>query len=136
MKTAIHPQVYQDATVTCTACKAVFRIPSTKKEIQTEICSNCHPVYTGKYRGVTSSGRVQRFQKAKAAAQQAKAEVKPKKRRLSAEEKLELRAKEATEKIKVEKESKEKAKRTKAVKAAKKTVVKPASAKKAKKKKK
>lgn len=86
--------MHQGAKVTCTSCKAVFTIPSTKKEIQIEICSNCHPVYTGKYRGVTSSGRVERFQKKMASAK--KTEDKPKKRKLTPEEKVEKKVKEAS----------------------------------------
>ena len=124
MKADIHPEVHQDAKVTCTACKAVFKIPSTKKDIQTEICSNCHPVYTGKYRGVISSGQVEKFEKKKAAAQKVKAETKPKKRRLTGEEKLEQKAKVATAKITKEKEEKAKKKKEQAVRAAKRTVVK------------
>jgi len=97
MKADIHPQVFKDAKATCTSCKAVFTIPSTKKDIQIEICSNCHPVYTGKYRGVRSSGRVERFQKKMASAQKAKTEAKPKKRKLTDEEKVEKKVKKAKE---------------------------------------
>jgi len=122
MKPSIHPPIHKDAKVTCTACGAVFTIPSTVKTQQIEICSNCHPVYTGKYRGVTSSGRVEKFQKRMASAQSIKASAKSKRKRLTTREKLEQKAKEAAEKIKAEKNKKALQKRTKAVKEAKKLV--------------
>jgi large subunit ribosomal protein L31 len=93
MKPAIHPDFHLDATVTCTACGAVFHIPSTVKQQHIEICSNCHPVYTGKYRGAVSSGRVERFQKKLARAKELPAKT-PKKRRLTPEEKLERKLEE------------------------------------------
>jgi|GEM_PF-637153 large subunit ribosomal protein L31 len=124
MKPNIHPEVHKDAKVTCTACGAIFTIPSTVKVQQTEVCSSCHPVYTGKYRGVMSSGRVERFQKKLATAATVSKTAKPKKRRLTDEEKLEQKAKEATERIKEKKAAEEEKKKEKAVKEAKKTVVK------------
>jgi large subunit ribosomal protein L31 len=59
MKQGIHPQYYQ-ARVTC-ACGETFVTGSTRKEIRVEICSKCHPFYTGARRLVDSEGRVQRF---------------------------------------------------------------------------
>ncbi|HHT06181.1 MAG TPA: 50S ribosomal protein L31 [Hydrogenispora sp.] len=61
MKKDIHPQ-YGKATVTC-ACGETFETGSTKKEIRVEICSNCHPFFTGKQRIVDSGGQVEKFQK-------------------------------------------------------------------------
>lgn len=61
MKKDIHPQ-YGKATVTC-ACGETFDTGSTKKEIRVEICSNCHPFFTGKQRIVDSGGQVEKFQK-------------------------------------------------------------------------
>ncbi|HHT49521.1 MAG TPA: 50S ribosomal protein L31 [Firmicutes bacterium] len=61
MKKDIHPN-YGKATVTC-ACGETFETGSTKKEIRVEICSNCHPFYTGKQRIVDSGGQVEKFQK-------------------------------------------------------------------------
>ncbi len=61
MKKDIHPQ-YFDCTVTC-SCGNKFQTSSTKKELHVEICSNCHPFYTGKQKLVDSGGRVDRFQK-------------------------------------------------------------------------
>jgi len=60
MKKGIHPQ-FQDITFTC-ACGATFTAGSTiSKDFHTEICSNCHPFYTGKQKLIDSSGRVDKF---------------------------------------------------------------------------
>src|SRR3989338_1970587 len=64
MKKDIHPAYYADATIRC-ACGAIFKIGSTKKEIQTEICSQCHPFYTGKEKLIDTMGRVERFKSRK-----------------------------------------------------------------------
>lgn len=61
MKEGIHPE-YVTATVKC-ACGNTFQTKSTKPAINVEICSNCHPFYTGKQKFVDSEGRVERFQK-------------------------------------------------------------------------
>ena len=62
MKKYIHPKYYSDAKIIC-ACGKIFNIGSTNKEIHVEICSNCHPFYTGKEKLVDSAGRVDRFKK-------------------------------------------------------------------------
>lgn len=59
MKTDIHPE-YVEATVTC-ACGETFKTRSTKPEIKVEICSQCHPFYTGKQKMVDTEGRVEKF---------------------------------------------------------------------------
>lgn len=61
MKEGIHPQ-YVKSTVTC-ACGYTFTTRSTKPVIRLEICSNCHPFFTGKQKLIDSAGRVERFQK-------------------------------------------------------------------------
>ena len=62
MKEGIHPEYYQ-ATVTCN-CGNTFVTGSTKKDIHVEICSKCHPFYTGdRQRIVDTTGRVDRFKK-------------------------------------------------------------------------
>lgn len=61
MKEGIHPK-YEDATVTC-GCGNVFTTRSTKKIISVEICSACHPFFTGKMKFVDTTGRVEKFQK-------------------------------------------------------------------------
>lgn len=59
MREGIHPK-YDKATVTCT-CGNIFETKSTKPEIKTEICSECHPFYTGKEKMMDTAGRVERF---------------------------------------------------------------------------
>ena len=61
MKPGIHPE-YAETTVVC-ACGNTFTTRSTKPEIRVEICSNCHPFYTGKQKLVDSAGRVDRYQR-------------------------------------------------------------------------
>jgi large subunit ribosomal protein L31 len=61
MKEKIHPQ-YQDCTVTC-GCGNTFVTRSTKTSLHVEICSACHPFYTGKQKFVDTAGRVEKFQK-------------------------------------------------------------------------
>jgi len=61
MKNNIHPQYSHDITVTC-ACGNVFTTGSTKKSIQVDICSACHPFYTGEMKFVDTQGRVEKFQ--------------------------------------------------------------------------
>ena len=57
----IHPD-YQETTITC-ACGNVIHTRSTKKDIRVEICSKCHPFFTGKQKLVATSGRVDMFNK-------------------------------------------------------------------------
>lgn len=59
MKSGIHPE-YHKAKIKC-ACGAVFEIGSTKKSMEIEICSNCHPFYTGKSKLIDAAGRVEKF---------------------------------------------------------------------------
>ena len=61
MKNGIHPEYYK-ATVHC-ACGNEFETGSTVKEIHVEICSKCHPFFTGKQKLVDSAGRVERFRR-------------------------------------------------------------------------
>lgn len=61
MKNGIHPQ-FVDAVIKC-ACGNEIRTRSIKKEISVEICSRCHPFFTGKQKLIDSAGRVERFQK-------------------------------------------------------------------------
>ncbi len=61
MKAGIHPN-YTKTTITC-ACGATYEVGSTKENLRVEICSNCHPFYTGKQRIVDTGGRVERFRK-------------------------------------------------------------------------
>jgi large subunit ribosomal protein L31 len=62
MKKDIHPEYFTDAKVIC-ACGNTFTTGSTVKEIRVEICSACHPLYTGKQKLVDDRGRVERFKR-------------------------------------------------------------------------
>ncbi len=61
MKAKIHPD-YTEATVTC-ACGNSFKVGSTKKVLKTDVCSKCHPFYTGQQRILDTTGRVERFRR-------------------------------------------------------------------------
>ncbi len=61
MKTNIHPELNL-VTAVC-ACGNTFQVHSTRKELRLEICSDCHPFFTGKQKLVDSAGRVERFQR-------------------------------------------------------------------------
>lgn len=62
MKKKIHPQYHADAKIIC-ACGNVIETGSTIKEMRVEICSACHPFYTGKKKSLDTTGRVDRFKK-------------------------------------------------------------------------
>ncbi len=68
MKEGLHPPYFTDATITCAGCNTTYQIGSTVAKLQVELCSNCHPFYTGKQKLVDTAGRVDRFR-----ARQAKA---------------------------------------------------------------
>ena len=76
MKTAIHPEVFE-TTVHCNGCDTTFKTHTTVPEITVEICSNCHPYYTGKQKLIDTAGRVDKFKARQAAAAKAAA-AKPK----------------------------------------------------------
>jgi large subunit ribosomal protein L31 len=61
MRDGIHPE-YHDVTVVC-ACGFSFKTRSTKRDLRVEICSRCHPFFTGKQKLVDSAGRVERFER-------------------------------------------------------------------------
>ena len=71
MKKDIHPKYYINSKATC-ACGAIFEVGSTMPEIKVEICSNCHPFYTGNEKIIDTAGRVERFNKRRAATAKAK----------------------------------------------------------------
>ena len=60
MKEKIHPKYYNDAVVTC-SCGNTFTIGSTRKTLKVELCSKCHPFFTGEPRMIDTAGRVERF---------------------------------------------------------------------------
>ncbi len=75
MKSDIHPE-YHTLTVHC-ACGASFEMRSTMSIDQVDICSECHPFYTGKQKLVDTAGRVERFRRKYAKAEKNKAEAAP-----------------------------------------------------------
>jgi large subunit ribosomal protein L31 len=62
MKDKIHPKYYTDAQVTC-ACGNTFVTGSTRKVLKVEVCSNCHPFFTGERRMMDTAGQVERFKR-------------------------------------------------------------------------
>lgn len=60
MKAKIHPQWYNEALVSC-VCGNTFKVGATKEEIRVEICSRCHPFYTGEMRYLDAKGKIERF---------------------------------------------------------------------------
>lgn len=62
MKKELHPE-YHQAKVTCTSCGNEFTVGSTEEEIKVEVCSQCHPFYTGKQRFSDRGGNVEKFNK-------------------------------------------------------------------------
>jgi large subunit ribosomal protein L31 len=71
MKKEIHPKYNNKSKVTC-ACGSTFPVGSTMEEINVEICSQCHPFYTGNEKVLDTAGRVDRFKKRQAASGKAK----------------------------------------------------------------
>jgi large subunit ribosomal protein L31 len=67
MKTETHPTYFPEAKVTC-ACGRVFTVGSTKEKLEIEICSNCHPFFTGNEKILDAAGRVEKFKARRAAA--------------------------------------------------------------------
>lgn len=78
MKKNLHPEYHDDCKVTC-ACGNSFVTGSTLKEIRVEICSKCHPFYTGKQKYVDTARRVEKFQEREEKMSKAKAGRKGKK---------------------------------------------------------
>lgn len=76
MKKDIHPKYYEKAKVHC-ACGNIFTIGSTQPELKVEICSKCHPFYTGREQLIDTAGRVERFR-----ARREKAQTAPKKKKV------------------------------------------------------
>lgn len=72
MKSDIHPKYFTNAKATC-ACGAQFSVGSTKEKIEVEICSQCHPLYTGAEKVLDTAGRVEKFKARRAAATTKKA---------------------------------------------------------------
>lgn len=67
MKTETHPTYFAEAKVTC-ACGRSFSVGSTKEKLEVEICSQCHPFYTGNDKVLDTAGRLEKFKARRAAA--------------------------------------------------------------------
>lgn len=100
MKPNIHPTYFDNATITC-ACGATYSVGSTQESVKVEICSACHPFYTGKQKLVDTAGRVDKFRARMAAGEKAKAE------KVKAETKTEVKTKAETKKAQIKEETAE-----------------------------
>lgn len=113
MKTdGTHPGYNDDATITC-SCGAKFKVGSTQKELDTELCSKCHPFYTGQQKLVDTAGRVDKFKKKMEMAkklQEEAAKKAPKKRRATMEDKVNAELSKQMEKERQEEEKNKKEK--------------------------
>ncbi len=105
MKKGIHPEYYPNAKVIC-GCGNTFTVGSTKKVIRTDVCSACHPFFTGEQRIVDTAGQVERFMKRmeKTAEQKAQAEARLKAKKKGAKRRPKAR-KAASEKPPAKKEA-------------------------------
>lgn len=109
MKTGIHPAYYDLVEIRC-SCGNIIYAGSTKEKLRTELCSRCHPFYTGQQKLIDTAGRVDRFEARRKAAQLHKEAVKSKE--LAKKAKKEETVKAKMERIK--KEAKEHAEELKA----------------------
>lgn len=78
MKANIHPQFFQ-ATVTCGSCGTKFTLGSTQENIHVELCSKCHPFYTGQDRFVDSANQIEKFRERAKISEQIKKQLTQKK---------------------------------------------------------
>lgn len=79
MKQSIHPKYYPDAIIHC-SCGKVFKIGATKPEMRIEVCSACHPFYTGQGKFIDTAGRVEKFRQRLEKKQEFKTKKKAKKK--------------------------------------------------------
>lgn len=93
MKKDIHPKYNEEVIAKC-GCGAEFMVGSTRDSITTEICSNCHPFFTGKQKLIDSAGRVERFRAKQKTAATAKAASKKKSKKNEEEPEEETKEKE------------------------------------------
>ncbi len=102
MKADIHPTYHTNATVTC-ACGATFAAGSVDEKISIELCSNCHPFYTGKQKIVDTARRVEKFEKRATQKNEAVLDHKAKLEKKAARAKAKQDKREAAEKAEMEK---------------------------------
>jgi large subunit ribosomal protein L31 len=87
MKKSIHPTFYKEARITCNSCGKVYKLGATIEDLKVELCSNCHPFYTGKEILIDRENLVEKFQKKKEAAAKIAATVAQKKKEKKAQQK-------------------------------------------------
>ncbi len=92
MKKNIHPKYYSDAKITC-VCGNIVKTGSAVPEMKVEICSACHPLYTGKKKLIDTTGRVERFKKLREKTAEKKAKSKIKKKEKPIKTKAEIKKK-------------------------------------------
>lgn len=85
MKSGVHPNYHSDIQITC-ACGNTIITGSTKKELKTELCSACHPFFTGKQRLVDTAGRVEKFRARQKVTEEKASAAKSKKKKAEGEE--------------------------------------------------
>jgi len=109
MKKDIHPEL-KETKIEC-ACGKTFEVKSTKEDLEVEICSNCHPFYTGKEKIVDKMGRVEKFKKKMERAEKEKKKEEKKRKKKAKKEKEEKKEEEkeedSSEKKKSKKDTKE-----------------------------
>jgi len=93
MRTGIHPE-YVDAKITCMSCGTEWETRSTKPEIRIELCSTCHPFYTGQQRIVDTAGQVERFMNRLERADDSPRRKKAERRRARMEQRRQMRSQE------------------------------------------
>ena len=103
MKADIHPTWYPEATVSCGSCGTTFSVGATVPEITTEICSVCHPFFTGQQRIVDTAGQVERFMRRLQTGQDQRETASETKRKKKAAAQAERRARRGLEPIAVRK---------------------------------
>lgn len=96
MKKDLHPTYFPEAKVTCN-CGNVFVTGSTLPELRVEVCSNCHPFYTGKETLLDTEGRAEKFEKKRAIGETRRRELEAKKPKIEEERKKPLTLKELLE---------------------------------------
>jgi large subunit ribosomal protein L31 len=83
MKSEIHPKYHEDAVITC-VCGNTVKTGSTKEKMEVEICSSCHPFYTGTEKLIDTAGRVEKFKARRAKGEAAtKTEKKPRAKKIA-----------------------------------------------------
>ena len=63
MKKGIHPKYYPEAKIKCNSCQTIFTVGSTKEYMEVEVCSHCHPFFTGQEKIIDTLGKVEKFKK-------------------------------------------------------------------------